>query len=100
MHKFARKMPQDFNSFGKKVSHPHNMFRKINNSIKHFNHNAVPVLGVASAMGVAGAGPLGALLKGGEALTGIMSGHHQLHHASFDGQPSSHSKHRRPILEK
>ena len=99
MHNFARKMPQDFNSFGKKLSHPHNMFRKINNSIKHFNHNAIPALGVASALGVVGAGGVAGLLKGGEALTGIMSGHHQSHHASFDGQ-SSHSKHRRPILEK
>ena len=99
MHHFGRKLPHDFNSFGKKVSHPHNMFTKLNHSIKNFNHTAVPALGVASALGVSGAGPLAGLLKGGEALTGIMSGHHQSHHASFDGQ-SAHSRQRHPTLER
>ena len=99
-HNFARKLPTTFHSFGKKLSHGHNAFNKMYNGIKHFNHSALPLLGAASALGISNAVPVGALLKGGEALTGILSGHHPLPSGvSFDGQ-HNYSKHRRPTLER
>ena len=51
-------------------------------------------------MGVSGAGMAAGLLKGGEALTGLMSGNHRPPSGvSFDGQ-HNYSKHRRPALER
>lgn len=100
-HNFGKKLPTANHSFGKKLSHGHNAFNKMHNSIKHFNHSAIPMLGVASAMGMANAVPIGALLKGGEALTGLMSGQHRTpSNVTFDGQAGDYAKHRRPMLER
>ena len=98
-HNFGRKLPYDFHSFGKKLSHPHNMFTKVHRSVKHFNHSAIPLLAAGAGMGVSGAGMAAGLLKGGEALTGLMSGNHHPTGVSFDGQ-SNYAKHRRPALER
>jgi hypothetical protein len=99
-HNFGTKLPYDFHSFGKKLSHPHNMFTKVHHGVKHFNHNAIPLLAGATALGLEGAGMAAGLLKGGEALTGIMSGNHRPPSGvSFDGQ-HNYSKHRRPALER
>ena len=54
-HNFGHKLPYDFHSFGKKLSHPHNMFTKMHHGVKHFNHNAIPLLGAASVLGLEGA---------------------------------------------
>ena len=99
-HNFGTKLPYDFHSFGKKLSHSHNMFTKVHHGVKHFNHNAIPLLAGAGAMGMSGAGMAAGLLKGGEALTGLMSGNHRPPSGvSFDGN-HNYSKHRRPMLER
>lgn len=97
-HSFGKKLPYDFHSFGKKLSHPHHAFTKVHHGMKNFNHSVVPILGAAAAMGVGGAGIAAGLLKGSEALTGLMSGSRPSG-VSFDGQHNS-SKHRRPMLER
>ena len=100
-HHFGRKLPYDFHSFGKKLSHGHDAFKKVHNTVRHFNHSAIPLLAGAGALGMGGAGAMAGLLKGGEALTGLMSGSH--HPASggvsFDGH-HNYAKHRRPALER
>jgi hypothetical protein len=98
-HNFGKKLPYDYHSFGKKLTHAHNAFTKLHFSTKQFNHSAVPILGAAAAMGMSGAGMAAGLLKGGEALTGLMSGNHHASGVSFDGQ-HNYSKHRRPALER
>jgi hypothetical protein len=98
-HNFGRKLPYDSHSFGKKLSHPHNMFTKVHRSVKHFNHSAIPLLAAGAGMGVSGAGMAAGLLKGGEALTGLMSGNHHPTGVSFDGN-HNYAKHRRPALER
>ena len=90
-HEFAKKMSYDSHSFGKKLSHPHNFGNKIHHSIKHFNHYAVPILSMGGTVGLGAA----SLLKGGEAVSGLMG---RASGVSFDGQP--HEKHRRPTLER
>ena len=96
-HSFGKKLPYDFHSFGKKLSHPHHAFTKVHHGVKNFNHTAIPLLAAGAAMGVSGAGMAAGLLKGGEALTGLMSGS-KPSGVSFDGHHSS--KHRRPALER
>ena len=99
-HHFGHKLPHDYHSFGKKLTHPHNAFTKLHYGVKHFNHSAIPLLAGAGAMGVSGAGMAAGLLKGSEALTGLMSGNHRPPSGvSFDGQ-HNYSKHRRPALER
>ena len=80
--------------------HMHIMhLQKLHYGTKQFNHSAIPLLAGAAAMGVSGAGMAAGLLKGGEALTGLMSGNHHASGVSFDGQ-HNYSKHRRPALER
>jgi len=102
-HYFGRKLPATLHSFGKKLSHSHNVFNKMHHTIKQFNEVAVPVLSTASIMNPTLSPyttPSIAILKGGEALTSLMSSHHNTpHHASFDGQ-SNYAKQRRPTLER